>query len=138
MWEPVEADDEVPGMATAVERRMTELGLTPTTFAAASGLTYEGLLPVRKGVAKSYAAKTRQGVARALGWPHDWYQRLVAGEDPRSWTDAPGATEATVMARLDNLEAGQAEISGLVRELIAEVRAGRRSVARGAEGEPQP
>lgn len=134
----MEADDEVPGMAEAIERRMNELGLTPTTLATASGLTYEGVRPVMLGTRKAYQAKTRQGVARALGWPHDWYQRLLAGEDPTTWTDTQAATQGNVLARLDNLEAGQVELNGLVRELLEEVRAGRLAAAPSGEGEPQP
>lgn len=103
--------DEVDGMRQAVEARMRQLGLTPTTFAHAAGVTVQGLDPVRAGVRKQYQAKTRIGVARALRWPEDWYDRLVAGEPANHFPDTrwPAAQltleerVAAVEARLDAL-----------------------------------
>jgi hypothetical protein len=77
--------DLVPGMAEAVEKRRWDLGLNPSAFAEAAGLTLPGTMPVRKGVRRNYEEKTRRGIARALQWPIDWYERLLAGEDPETF-----------------------------------------------------
>lgn len=96
--------DEVPGMATGIERRMAELGLSPGTFAARAGLTPQGLGDVRAGRAKRYQARLRYGVARALQWPHDWYERLVAGTDPATFETVEWQTDPAPDERLDRIE----------------------------------
>lgn len=80
-------------MAQAVERRRLALDLSLGDFERISGLTRQGLLPVRNGVRKAYSEKTRRGVARALRWPIDWYDRLLAGEDPDTLADAVERTD---------------------------------------------
>lgn len=73
---------EVPGMAAVIGARMKELGLGPGDFAAAADLTRQGLDDVRAGVRKRYQFKTIKGVARALAWELDWYDRMLAGDLP--------------------------------------------------------
>lgn len=70
----------VPGMADAIEKRRKDLGMSPGEFAAAAGLTAPGLAPVRKGYRRAYQDKVKLGVARALEWPVDAVDRLLAGE----------------------------------------------------------
>jgi hypothetical protein len=92
---------EVPGMAQAVETRRRERQLTPGEFAAAAGITAQGLAPVRKGQRRAYQDRVRIGVARALAWPEDWYDRLLAGQPV---TDAPQSNGRTIDERLTALE----------------------------------
>jgi transcriptional regulator with XRE-family HTH domain len=75
----------VPGMGEAIETRRKSLRLQPGQFAKAAGLTPQGVDPVRKGFRRNYSEKTLIGVAIALRWPLDWYDRLIAGEDPKTW-----------------------------------------------------
>lgn len=86
------SDEVVPGMAEAIERRRRELGLSPGDFATAAGLTRQGLDPVRKGYRRAYQDKVRLGVARALAWPLDAIDRLLAGEDPATFAHTTHAT----------------------------------------------
>lgn len=121
-------DESVPGMAEGVERRAAELGLSPSEFARRAGLTTAGLDPVRKGVRKNYAAKTRYGVARALRWPLDWYLRLTIGQDPATLPTVDHPPLLDDSDRLDIIEEALAEM----REQIAEV------VRRLDSGAPRP
>jgi transcriptional regulator with XRE-family HTH domain len=75
-------DGTVPGMAEKVEARRLQLGLSPGEFAKRSGVTGAGLSPVRKGRRKRYQMKIIRGVAEALRWRMDWYERIVEGLDP--------------------------------------------------------
>lgn len=75
------SEEVVPGMAEAIEGRREQLHLSPGDFAHSAGLTAQGLAPVRRGYRRQYQAKVRNGVARALRWPTDWYSRLIDGED---------------------------------------------------------
>jgi transcriptional regulator with XRE-family HTH domain len=77
-----QAAEIVPGMADAIEERRLARGLTPGAFAAAAGVTPQGLRRVRSGVRADYQDRLLLGVAKALGWRHDWYRRLQEGADP--------------------------------------------------------
>lgn len=103
--------DEVPGMSRAIDARRAALDLSPTEFAKAAGLTPEGLAPVRRGERRRYLAKTTSGVARALCWPNDWYQRLLNGENP---DDFPTVGEPP---RIDELNQLRAEVADLRKEI---------------------
>jgi transcriptional regulator with XRE-family HTH domain len=74
--------DEVPRMAERVEARRRELGLAPGAFAERSGLTAPALAHVRAGRKRRYQESTIYGVARALRWRTDWYERLLADQEP--------------------------------------------------------
>jgi hypothetical protein len=78
----------VTGMGEAVEARRVELGLTITEFVRRTGLTDAGVMPVRKGYRRNYQDRVKLGVARALEWPNDALDRLMAGEDPATLTKA--------------------------------------------------
>jgi transcriptional regulator with XRE-family HTH domain len=67
-------------MADAIESRRRERRLSPSAFAIAAGVTPQGLAPVRRGERRNYQEKILTGVAAALWWPLDWYERLKAGE----------------------------------------------------------
>ena len=70
-------EDTVPGMAEAVAARMDELAISPGEFAQEAELSRTALAKVRAGERRRYTVKTIRGVAGALDWPGDWYQRLV-------------------------------------------------------------
>jgi hypothetical protein len=72
----------VRGMAERVEARRRELGLTPGAFAEAAELTGPALAHVRAGHRRKYLDSTIFGVARALRWKTDWYERLLQDRDP--------------------------------------------------------
>lgn len=113
------ADDEVPGMADAVRRRMAERGLSPTLFAEVAGVTTQGLDPVRAGARRNYSSKTRLGVARALGWPLDWYDRIIEGEPASKFetiehADAP----LSLPERVSALERSVRDLSDQVRQIL--------------------
>lgn len=95
----------VPGMAEAIEQRRQEKGLSPTEFAKAAGITVQGLRPVRLGERRRYRHNVRIGVARALDWPDDALERLMAGEVPAPLEPLDPATAAWLNLRLDRLEA---------------------------------
>ena len=84
-------DEVAPGMAEAIEARMAELGMGPTAVARAAGVTTQALVPVRRGYRRAYQIKLKHGVARALKWPADAIDRLLAGEDPSTFDDRPPA-----------------------------------------------
>jgi hypothetical protein len=110
-------ESEVPGMADAIEERRVARQLSPGDFARAADLTPQGLVPVRRGQRREYQAKVRHGVARALAWPLDWYDRLLAGEDWHAFPDVEHGDPRTTDARLSAVEAEVAEI----REVLGRV-----------------
>lgn len=95
-------------MAEAVEARRLELGLSPDAFAAATGLTRTGAGNVRKGERRDYQDKTIIGVATALRWKRDWYDRLLRGDQPEPEDDIIDldirAELDAIRARLDRFE----------------------------------
>lgn len=117
------AKDEVPGMAEAIEARRLDRQLSPTAFAKAAGLTTQGLVPVRRGLRRDYHDKVRTGVARALAWPLDWYDRIQAGDTDLPDTEHPDrpASEAerlTVLeGRVQRMRSDLLELRGLLEQL---------------------
>ncbi len=113
-------ESTVPGMAEAIDKRMRMRRLTPTAFVGLAGLTEPGLAPVRKGVRRRYAAKTILGVAAALRWPVDWYDRLVAGEDWRTFPDTDHAdSPLSDRARITALEIEMRRVQEALGEVTA-------------------
>lgn len=113
--------ETVPGMAEAIDARRAERGLSPSEFAANAGVTPQGLAPVRRGDRKLYQSKVRIGVARALWWPEDWFERLEAGDDPSTFpTVVPDDALASdeIRTRLAELESEVAEIRTALAELV--------------------
>lgn len=101
-----EQEEVVPGMAAAIERRRLEVGITLGEFADSAGVTRQGLAPVRAGYRRAYRERLKFGVARALQWPSDAVDRLMAGEDPGSFDDdpPPGAPAAVRPLRPDKTD----------------------------------
>ncbi len=82
-------------LGNAIEARRKQLGLSPTDLANAAGVTLQGLVPLRKGVVKTYQGRLTTGVCRALGWTPDSIDRLLAGLEPIELvTPLPAATAA--------------------------------------------
>lgn len=98
------ADNTVPGMREAIEARMTSEGLSPTALEAKAQLSNPMCVEVRAGTRKNYAFKTRIGFARALRWPADWYDRLVAGDDAAGFPDTDWPIGLSLEERVAALE----------------------------------
>lgn len=86
-------------MAEAVEARRIELGLDPGSFAESADLTREGVRTVRAGHRRKYNDRTIFGVARALKWRSDWYDRLLEGLSPVPEDRAPDLAEEVRLLR---------------------------------------
>lgn len=76
------------------------LGLSPSAFAAAAGVTPQGLAPLRRGERKQYQVKLKVGAARALRWSEDSIDRLLRGEEPIELPNGD-PVERTLSDRLD-------------------------------------
>lgn len=107
-------------MAEAIERRRRERGLGPGEFARAAGITAQGLRPVRQGIRKAYQDRVLLGVARALAWPDDWYELLLAGQEVSSAAEPDLSLEERVTAveeAVIDLRSTFAEVLERIREL---------------------
>lgn len=130
----------VPGMAEAIERRMVELGIEgPSDLVNRTGLTYQGLLDLRRGRRKRYQARLTVPVTRVLGWSPDSIDRLLRGEEPvqritvvrgddGSVRDVIGAKVATVtfeelVAEVSRLRSELHDLAVLTRRLMVEMDA---------------
>jgi transcriptional regulator with XRE-family HTH domain len=102
-------------MADAIEQRRVQMGLSPSDFARAAGMTQQGLIPIRHGKRRDYRDKLRLGVARALLWPDDAVDRLLAGEDPATFETRQTPTEE----RLTRIERHVDAIGEAVKQLAA-------------------
>ncbi len=89
-----------------VEKRRRELGLSPTDLAAATGLTVQGLLPLRKGHRRAYQHRLTDPVCRVFGWTPDSIERILAGGKPVLLAPSPPVDElAELRDRVAELEA---------------------------------
>lgn len=103
-------------MSEAIEARRKWRGLSPTELARESGVTLQGLGPIRAGYKRNYLHKSKVGLARALWWPDDAIDRLMDGEDAAAFETVRPDDE--IAAKLDELDRLIAE----VRELTAKKR----------------
>lgn len=117
----VEEGGEVPGMAAAVEKRRKDLRLSPGAFADAAGLTRQALAPVRAGLRRGYQDVTINGVAEALRWERDWYDRLLAGKKPLPRKAAPDVDVAAA-EELAELRGRVTELEAKISELLRRAR----------------
>jgi hypothetical protein len=69
-------------LAEAVNSRMDELGLSPTDLVAATGLTYQGLLNIRRGEIRQYQKRTTIPLTKTLGWTPESIEKILAGGKP--------------------------------------------------------
>lgn len=113
-------DDDVPGLADAIERRRRDLGLTVGDLARVTGITRQGLAPLREGKRKAYQERLTMPVCRALGWRSDAIERLMQGLAPVE-LDAvePDPDPTSVMQLRAELERTTAAIAELQQRLQA-------------------
>lgn len=109
------SDEVLPGLAEAIERRRLAVGLGKGHLASAAGLSREGLAPLLKGYRRAYNDSTIIGLARALRWEVDWYERLQHGEPP---TEAEGSASEALDERLTRLEDEVREIRRMLLEIV--------------------
>lgn len=112
------AEETVPGMKEAIDARRAQRHLSPGEFAAAAGLTEQGLAPVRRGARRAYQDKVRRGVAVALAWPLDWYDRILAGQNPAKFPDTEHPNQPlSDKDRINALEARVNELAEMVERI---------------------
>lgn len=102
-------------MADAIETRRRQLRIAKGQMAELAGVNRETLRPVRAGLLRDYNDETIFGLARALRWPVDWYERLKRGEPA---VDENGEADPRVSDRLDDLERRADELERLLREVL--------------------
>ena len=110
--------ETVPGMAEAIEARRDLVLLSAGGFAEAAGISRPIANQIRRGERRAYSDDTRYGVARALAWPGDWYQRIVNGEDPATFAPPPGVN-------IHAIKAAAAEILAATQRLLAAIEVGQ-------------
>lgn len=113
------AEETVPGMKEAIDARRAQRHLSPGEFATAAGLTEQGLAPVRRGDRRNYQDKVRRGVAVALAWPLDWYDRILAGENPAKFPDVEHPNQPlSDRDRITALEVRLNELAEMVERIV--------------------
>jgi transcriptional regulator with XRE-family HTH domain len=114
-------------LADAIEHRRVELGLSPSEFAEATGVTMEGLRRLRRGEVRRYQQRLTGPVCRILGWTPDSIDRLLSGQPPE--TVSGGVSEPVLRLAAENAElqrsidAGRFERAQLRVQLDETVRA---------------
>lgn len=109
--------DTVPGMAEAIAKRMRQRKLTPSSLAERTGLTQQGLAPLRRGERRNYQDRLKLPVADALGWTPDSIDRLLRGEPAIELTPGAGAGEDDLRAAVARLIEGVADLTARVGRL---------------------
>lgn len=104
----------VPALAELIGARLDELELSPTAFAESTGLTVQGLAPLRRGERRAYQKRLTGPVTRVLGWTPDSIERILDGDEP-----APVAPPDDGMAA----EPGRADLMAQIETLTDEIRA---------------
>lgn len=69
-------------LASRVEARRRELGMTPTELADATGLSAAALLNLRNGEIRRYQERLTLPLTRVFGWSPDSIDRLLNGDEP--------------------------------------------------------
>lgn len=110
----------IPGMSAAIDARRQMRDLSLDDFARLSGLSRQGLMPVRRGTDKPYQERLLRGVAVALKWPADWLERLRVGDDWREFPDTDWPAIRSVEDRLTDLEARFEAIADALERLAAQ------------------
>lgn len=118
-------DDHWARLATAIKARRLELGLTQSDAAGAAGCsltTWNGLETASRQVSE----RTRALIAVALGWPANALDRILAGDDPASFTrvgaDPLPAWQAELVESMQTLSRALGTFTEIVDELRDEVR----------------
>lgn len=109
--------ETVPGMAEAIESRWPSRFKTATEFQAAVDLSAPTLLSYRRGERKDAPTTkpAKRQIAVALGWPLDWYDRIVAGENPKDWPEQSWAEDKrrTLLAERSRIDAEIAALDAM-------------------------
>jgi transcriptional regulator with XRE-family HTH domain len=123
----VSVDDRWRAVAEAVRRRRLALGLTvPEACAASAGMVSVAVWSILENARQDrYKERSLAGVAKALQWPPDAIERVLAGEDPALLTAAPADDRAETVeqrvealaAKLGELERSLAERDRVIEEL---------------------
>lgn len=82
---PKESADTAPVIANALRARRAALLLTQGDAAQAAGVSVATWQKAESGRPMEYQPRTKKAIARALQWPDDALDRLVAGEDPATF-----------------------------------------------------
>lgn len=117
MVRDVEERAEVPALKAAVEKRMVELGLSPTDLARESGITLQGLQPLRQGRRKKYQTRLTREACRVLRWTPDSIERILDGRRPVRLPDPENGDMTTLGDELVELATEVRDLAGRVREL---------------------
>lgn len=80
-------DDRWPAVSAAIRQRRHALGLTQAEAAQKGGLSLPTWGVVETGRQTNFRNYTLSRVTRALGWPLDAIDRLLAGESPEQIAD---------------------------------------------------
>jgi hypothetical protein len=111
-------------LASALDARRDELGLTWDRVLDLTGLSDQGLMNVRKGLRRKYQARTTGPICAVMRWRYDSIDRLLRGE-PAVPLDASiqrddGPTGA-LRERVEVLAAQVGELLRVVHGLGADV-----------------
>ena len=111
MAEQDQGNQDWQALAAASVRRRAELGLTQEQAGQQNDEISSATIRIIEAAGKdSYSARTLVGLAKALSWPLDGPERILAGADPKGL-----ATE--------NREPGVLELSARIGALSPEKRA---------------
>jgi DNA-binding XRE family transcriptional regulator len=103
-----------------VETRRKELGYSPTTLAAATGLSPQGLAPIRRGVVKAYQERLTRPLCVVFGWSPDSIERIIAGLDPIDVSAVEDeGLRATVRKHEERIDQLERLVQGMGERLLA-------------------
>lgn len=128
---PRNPDNEVVvALADHIETRRRQLYRNIKEFVAATGLTSQGLVPIRAGERRNYSEATIRGVTAALRWTPDSVDRILRGGEPVELVedDAPPMLPAAEIAQMQATFAHTAAAVAQGVELLLEIRRFQRGV----------
>lgn len=104
--------DEWARVGAAVRERREGLGLTQLQLATQAGVSESMVRVLETARRTSYRGGNLRAIARALNWPDDAIDRVLAGRPPDERLSPPDERPLT-----DRLEALEAEVARLRAEL---------------------
>lgn len=124
-----------------IESRRKELGLSPTKLSDVSGVTVQGLAPIRRGEIRRYQQRLTGPLCAALGWTSDSIERILTGGDPElvEVEELPASElellRSLVMKHEDRIAHLEAVVAGMTTRLLA---LAERSMLPDADDVPSP